>query len=243
MIYHPDYPDDFAREDLLWRYIDGECTPEERALVEQDAAMQQRLAELQTFDRTLRDRLTPTPRPTPEELLQFVEQTLDANRALVVGQTVQRDPSLAAEVAQIRAMLADDPFAPAAAPSSLLDTLASGVYEIINLVRVAHPVGVRGEVLRFEGPSVAITLRQEQEMGEDPTWTVRGLIEGERDDEPAVVVLRSEEPLHAWRTLATDEGLFRFSGLASGTYTLTLLFDQRQQEWRLPAFALSSSAP
>jgi hypothetical protein len=136
-------------------------------------------------------------------------------------------------------MLADDPFAPAAAPS-LLDTLASGVYEIINLVRVAQPGGVRGEVLRFEGPSVAITLRQEQEAGEDPTWTVRGLIEGERDDEPAVVVLRSEEPLHAWRTLATDEGLFRFSGLASGTYTLTLLFDQRQQEWRLPAFALSS---
>jgi hypothetical protein len=236
-----DHSDELSLDALLLRYLDDECTAEERTRIEQDPDLQARLADLSHLNQTIRQTLVPdtSPAPTPEELIQFVEQTLEPTRALTVGQAIQRDASLQAEVEQIRTMLADSPFAPEGTPQ-LLDTLLSGIYDIINLIRVVQPAGVRGEVLRFEGPSIAITLRQEQVPGADPTWTMRGLIEQEHQSEDAVVILRSQDNQY-YRTFSTDEGLFRFSGLATGMYTLTLLFDEQQQEWRLPTFDLPLS--
>lgn len=232
------YDDDIYTEALLLRYLDGVCTPQEQAHITNDAELWQQLETLQQFDATLQQGLRPTARLSGEQLVDFAADRLDAAQALVVGCAVQQNPQLRREVDLLRDLLTTDPFAPVDAGASPLVTLADGIRQVIELFQEHRPVAVRGHALRFQGPSVSLTLRQEQVTGEDPSWIVRGLVEHEGEGQPAVVVLQSDDDI-SYRTLANDEGIFRFSGLKNGMYDLILLLVDHQQELRLHQFKLA----
>ncbi len=230
---------DILIEALLLRYLDGECTEEERADIERDPALQQRLNATRQFDAYLHEALT----PSAEELVDFAADMLEPTRALVVGRAVQSNPQLQADVASMRTLLATDPFAPPANAPSPLKTLAQGVRQVIELFHVPQAAGVRsvgrGNVLRFEGPDVTLTLRQQRGKGEDPSWRIRGRVEWSGEGQPAVVTLRSAEGKH-YRTLSDAEGFFHFGQLQEGVYDLTLLLDNQQQEVHLRDFVLET---
>jgi hypothetical protein len=227
-----------ARDALLLSYLDGTCTPDEQAQVERDPALLQRLEELRALDQMMEQAWSMSPTTPTEDLVDFAAGTLDAPHALTMGRAAQDDPSIQEEVDALRDLLAHDPFAPQALAATPLAALFQAVREVIQLAPAPQPVGVRGDVLYFEGPSVALTLRQRRVEGEDPCWNIRGVVEQHGIAQRAVVILQAASGEH-YRTLANDEGIFRFSGLHDGTYDLTLLLADQQQEVRLHQLVLT----
>ncbi|NJN66861.1 MAG: carboxypeptidase regulatory-like domain-containing protein [Chloroflexaceae bacterium] len=238
------HQDDRDIEVLLLRCLNDEGTPEEWASIEQSPLLRQQLEELRHLEQTLEAALRPAYIPTVEALVAWLMGTLDTAQELVVRQAVQRDAQLQAEVARLRALLADDPFAPAAplplpSPSpSLREALESGIRSIIELVHVPQPAMARGSVLSFAAPRVALTLRRERLPGEDPSWTLRGLIRHDGGGQPAIAILRSQTNRH-YRAIVNEEGIFRFSQLTEGTYDLTLVLDHQRQEFHLRQITLT----
>ncbi len=232
------HDDDITRDALLLSYLDGTCTPDEQTRVEQDPTLQARLTELRTLDQTLRHAWSLRATTPTEDLVDFAAGTLEAPQALVLGRAVQEDATLQEEVTLLRDMLYREPFMPEAWRTAPLAALLNTLREVVDLVRAPQPAGVRGDVLYFEGPSVTLTLRQRRVEGDDPCWTLRGVVEQHGIAQHAVVILHAADGMH-YRTLADDEGIFRFSGLHDGTYDLTLLLPDQQQEVRLRQFSLA----
>jgi hypothetical protein len=223
---------------MLLRYLDGACTPEEREHIVHNPALQQRLRDIQRLDEVIREAMRTSSQIADADLVDFAAGTLDPTRALVVGRAVQRDPTLQANVALFREMLADDPFAPD--PQS--ESLIGSVRQIIHLVASAQP-SVRSrspheKVLYFEGPRVTLTLRRTKVIGEDPSWTLRGVVEYQGEGQPAVVLLRSDLGEH-YHTLANESGIFRFTDLFDGVYQLIIVLNAYQQELHLSSLTLS----
>lgn len=86
----------------------------------------------------------------------------------------------------------------------------------------------RGTILSFDGPHVTLAMRQERSEGEEPSWTLRGVVQRAGTGQSAIVIVRSADAMH-YRTLADDEGIFCFRGLHDGVYDLTLVLDQQQE--------------
>jgi anti-sigma factor RsiW len=238
MTHHNEYDHDVHIDAMLLRYLDGTCTAEEREQIAQNPALQQRLFNLQQLDDLVGEALHSASQITDMDLVDFAAGTLDPARALVVGQAVQRDPALNAEVHQFRALLDDDPFAPDTQPESLM----SAIRQIITLVAQPAPAtrsrSLHDQVLYFTGPQVTLMLRQGKVAGEDPTWTLRGVVEYQGTGALAAVVLRSDSDAH-YHTLANANGVFRFTGLFAGIYHLTIVLDTYQHELHLSSLTLS----
>jgi len=190
------------RDAMLLRYIDGECSPEEQATIEQDPVLWQQMEELRQLDDWLR-------------------------RAFATGRPLQTQPPAASPemMRNVEQLFADSGNEPSGVPDGPHESLT---LPVLPLKRVVHSVQVRGHSLRFEAPDVTLNLRQEPVPGEDSTWILRGWLEREGEGCAALVVLASLEGGIPRRAYADEEGLFRFANVPEGVYDLRLILEDKE---------------
>jgi anti-sigma factor RsiW len=95
---------------LLQRYCEDSCTPEERAYIEGRPELLARVAAMRHDDAALRrlffDAASHLPnaddRPSPQELIAYIDGTLTAAQRRFVEQYAERFPEIQAEIQLLR---------------------------------------------------------------------------------------------------------------------------------------------
>jgi hypothetical protein len=102
--------DDMSVAALLQRYCEGGCTPEERAYIEGSPELLARVAAMHHDDAALQRLFShaashppiPDDRPSPQELIAYVDGTLTAAQRRFVEQYAERFPEIQAEIQLLR---------------------------------------------------------------------------------------------------------------------------------------------
>jgi len=102
--------DDLHMVMLLERYCEGSCTPEERAYIERSPDLLARVAAIrrdvaalqQLFSDAAGYRPILDDRPSPQDLIAYVDGTLTAARRRFVEQCAERFPEIREEIRLLR---------------------------------------------------------------------------------------------------------------------------------------------
>ena len=95
---------------LVQRYCEDNCTPEERAYIEGNPDLLARAAEMchedaalqELFSDTAGDVPIPDDRPSPQDLIAYVDGTLDRTRRQFVDDCAERMPEIREEIRLLR---------------------------------------------------------------------------------------------------------------------------------------------
>lgn len=92
--------DDLAVDEMLFRYLDGACTPEERTRIERDPALFRQAANLRAFNTALGEVLAV--KPSSEEIVAFSLGELTGPRHKEIARLAAADPDLQERIALVQ---------------------------------------------------------------------------------------------------------------------------------------------
>lgn len=204
----------------LLAYITGDATPEVRNTIMRSPACQEAVAALAREVGPLLEALYRSDCPDVATLVRYQERQLASTHQLVVRQHVAGCPVCQEEVA----LLAAIDQVPLPAPQRL-----RRVIEAIFQPPKHRAAPLRGDMLHYQTPQIAILLSTRQAHGQARTWSLRGEARTPAGIRASgaleTVFLRSLRPDDQGEQhgAVADNGTFAFQQLAPGRYSLHLL--------------------
>jgi len=212
-------------EALLLDYVLGIATDHVRDAIERSAACMAAAQRLAGELLPLTNILYRLECPDVERLVAFQEQRLSGTEQLIIRQHLTECPLCQRDYA----LLAAIDTVPLEAQPSFVQRVVEALFQ--PPAQLAQ--GLRGDILYYQAPEVAVNLSMRRGSGKLLTWTLRGQVrrsDGQTlHDVVQAVVLRSlDRPAQEQQGVVTDTAAFSFQGIAPGQYSLHILTTEEE---------------
>ena len=206
-------------EAILLDYITGIATEYDRRVVEASPACMQVAQQLADEILPLLSLFYRTTCPDTARLIDYQERTLIGADYLVIERHVAECPHCQAEIT----ILSDIDEVKLNAGTNPLHRFV----EAFLATPTQLPQPVRGQMLRYETPQIAIILSKRKAVGKPRTWTLRGQLrtpDGQLFTDVEDILLQYTTDVdRTFHASLADSGSFTFQELAEGTYRLRVL--------------------
>ncbi|MEI7768560.1 MAG: RNA polymerase subunit sigma-70 [Chloroflexales bacterium] len=205
-------------ESLLFDYIAGLVSAEQRAAVETNAACLARVQMIATEVAKIEAFLYRAICPEPDQLIAYQERRLEGTLALVVMHHVERCERCREELAMLAAI--------DTVPLESTGPLTGLRRAIEAMLQPTLALKLRGKANIYLADQVLITLSLRQSTSSSPRWTLTGELShpdgGSYTGSVEYVLLQRETMADIQSDLDAD-GTFVFRNLQSGSYRLTVV--------------------